>query len=173
MRKVFASLCLLTAASLPGCLQIDTGAGSDSGPGLTSTEAGAIAAAGDAAGGTGCGVDPTGSVTLCVTINACPALGVDPTAYANCGFRVGGAAPIDIECVCGTWLCPVGVARSCSDAAQLLAAQNALTVCEQANEGRCIALGATSDAGGGSGTCTADCRSQCAGVPDCLVACGC
>jgi hypothetical protein len=164
MRSLIACGCLLTAA----CLQLDTGDGSDAGTMATA----ASSASGDAAGGTACALDPTGSVTLCEEINACPGLGVDPTAYANCGFRLGGAAPLDLECVCGTSLCPIGVASSCTVATQLLAAQNAITVCEQASEARCLQL-SPADAGAGASTCTPDCRTQCAGVLDCLATCGC
>jgi hypothetical protein len=155
-----------------GCVQIGTdtgggsGAGGTSGAGPTSANDGS-----DAGGGTNCGRDSTGSVTLCEEIDACPGLGVDPSAYAGCGFRLGGAAPIDLECVCGDALCPIGVASSCAQAAQLLAAQNVLTVCEQAGAGRCLPLGTGGDAS--SGSCTPACQSECAGVPDCLVTCGC
>jgi hypothetical protein len=166
MRSLLACLCLASA----GCLQIGTDTGDAGASGTTST--GTVVAAGDAAIGTACGVDPTGTVELCEEIALCPGLGVDPTVYANCGFRVGATSPIDLECVCSNSLCPIGVANSCADATQLLAAQNALTVCEQVDEGRCIALG-PAEAGTSTGTCTSDCQNECDGVPDCLVACGC
>ena len=168
-------LVALVALAATGCLELSTDSG-DAATSATSNGTTTTSTGGDGAASVGanCGFDSTGTVELCEEINLCPNLGVDPTVYANCGFRVGVATPIDLECVCGDSLCPIGVANSCSDATQLLSAQSALTVCDQVDEGRCILLWASSDAGtSGAGTCTSDCQSECAGVPDCLVACGC
>ena len=177
MRGWLACLCLMTA----GCLQIGTDVGDDAGTasGSSGTTAATSPTSDAAVTGASCGLDPTGSVMLCEFLSACPTLGIDPSAYANCGFRVGTSVPIDLECVCSNALCPIGVATSCDDAAQLLAAQDALTVCQQVNEGRCLPLTAAdggssaSGSSAGSGSCTAECQSECAGVPDCLQACGC
>jgi hypothetical protein len=168
MRARLAALLALVATAVAGCLQIgtDTGDASSETTGATT----------DAGGGTSCGLDPTGTITLCEEIDECPGLGVDPSAYAGCGFRLGSASPIDLECVCsGDMLCPIGVANSCNDATQLLMAQDALIVCEQVSEGRCLPLvtGDATTSTGTTGTCTASCQDQCSGAPDCLELCGC
>jgi hypothetical protein len=174
MRGLLVVFAVGAASLSTACLSIQTG--DDGGSGTTATTTPSSTATTADASGANCGKDPTGSVTLCEEISLCPNLGVDPTAYAGCGFRLGSASPIDLECVCGNLLCPIGVANSCDDATQLLAMQDALIVCQQASEGRCLALSATTadaSASGSSGTCTPACRNECAGVPDCLVACGC
>jgi hypothetical protein len=147
----------------------DTGPGGGGGGGGTTAPA---TAATDAMApmGANCGTDPTGAVVLCEQISLCPGVAVDPGAFPNCGFRLGAAASLDIECVCGSALCPIGVPQTCGQAAQLLAAQSSLVVCQQASLGSCIALGADAS---GSSSCDRACANSCAGAPDCLVFCGC
>jgi hypothetical protein len=167
MRSLLAGLYLSTV----GCVQFGTDTGPDSGSKGASTVTSPTPA--DASPtGSQCTEDPAEGITLCETIDLCPGLGVDPSVFANCGFRVGGPVAIDLECLCGTSLCPIGVPTSCSGAAQLLAAQTALTVCEQVSEGRCIQFRST-DSGSAASSCSSQCQTDCAGVPDCLLSCGC
>jgi len=170
---------LSAALGLPflvGCLQITTGTGDGTGGGGGSGGSGGSAASGSGSGdagpsGSGCTEDPQSQVILCEQIDSCPGVVVDQGLYPGCGFRLHGAAAIDLECVCADELCPVGVASTCADAQQLLAAQSSLLVCQQASEGRCLPLGAP-DAGSASSPCSA-CAAQCGGSPGCFQACGC
>jgi hypothetical protein len=114
-------------------------------------------------------------ITLCEEIANCPGLDVDQGAFPNCGFRMSVASTYDLECWCGSELCPVGVPINCATAAQLLdQQQSSIVVCQQAGQGSCLTPGA--DAGSGSGsssTCDKSCESQCAGEPSCIQLCGC
>jgi hypothetical protein len=116
-----------------------------------------------------------GTTTLCAAIDTCPGVAVDRGAYPDCGFRMGAAGVLDLECFCSDQLCPVGVASSCQQAAALLDGQSELTVCQQVSEERCVPLGGGADAGGtgGGGTCDPTCRDGCGGDPSCLQLCGC
>ena len=80
---------------LASCLQIST----DTGDGTSSGTGGATSGASAPGGGTGvdCVTDPATGVVLCAELSTCPGLSVDPSAFAGCGFRTGGAA-IDLEC---------------------------------------------------------------------------
>ena len=159
--------------SVVSCMQVGTDTGNGGGGGTSASGSAASPSSAPAALPTGanCGLDPTGTVNLCEQISTCPGVDVDQGAFPNCGFRLGAAASLDIECVCGGVLCPIGVPQTCADATELLAGQTSLLVCEQASEGRCISLTAP-DAGAAS-TCDTTCASYCSGAPDCLVLCGC
>jgi len=168
MRAILLLLALLLApVATSGCLQIDTS--TDAG---TSAAAPSIAAAATAAesSGTNCARDPATMVELCEQIDTCPGVAVDPGPFPNCGFRPGPGATLDLECLCGSALCPMGVPTSCAQAKQLLDAQTALLVCQQQADGRCVEFGPP-DAG--SSTCDPICRGECSGDPDCLQLCGC
>jgi len=169
MRAVVGALGCL---SLSGCLQA-----------TSSSDGGAVAAASgpsetaEAADGTVAGSNCTeqpGGIILCEQIAACPGVDVDPGALPDCGFRLEGAASIDLECECSGLLCPIGVPESCENAAQLLQGQSSLVVCEQASVGLCLGTGASDggNAGAASG-CDTECESECAGAPGCILACGC
>ena len=171
MRLPFpAAFCALL---LPGCFQMTTGTG-------TGTDPGAGAAPSDAGGagqgatpkGLGCGTDPQTGADLCLAVDTCPGLTLDPSAWPACGFRVQGGTLLDLECVCGSSLCPIGVAATCAEASQLLTQQNDLMVCQQVSEGRCIAL-TPPDAGVVRPTCNPTCQIGCGTAPDCLQLCGC
>jgi hypothetical protein len=159
------------------CLQIGTGtdAGTGNGSGASTGSAPVSSLAADADGGPmgmNCFVDPQTKAALCEQIDKCPGVNVDPGAFPNCGYAMGGGGGrLDLECLCGTSLCPIGVPASCEQAKALLDAQNAITVCGQRDEGRCVELAAP-DAGSGS-TCDRSCRDECAGAPDCIQLCGC
>jgi hypothetical protein len=162
----------LSALLVPGCFQMTAGTG-------TGTDPGTGAAAADAASGsqripigTGCGTDPQTGANLCAGVDICPGLGLDPSAWPACGFRVQGGTLLDLECVCGSALCPIGVAATCAQASQLLVQQNDLMVCQQVSEGRCVAL-APPDAGGLPSTCNPTCQLGCGTAPDCRQLCGC
>jgi hypothetical protein len=160
---------LLLAAPLMACMQIGTsaGAGPGSGGGSTSVDAGAPDAGPT---GTRCFEDPATRTVLCEEIAICPGVAVDPGAFPDCGFRLGAGRSLDLECLCGSALCPVGVPTTCAQANQLLDGQSALLVCQQRAYGLCVELVAP-DAGGG--TCDTVCRAECAGTPSCLQLCGC
>jgi hypothetical protein len=161
---------LLFSAPLTACLQIGTGTGSmDAGGGSASPGS---AAPEGGTGGINCFQDVATQTVLCEQVNGCPGVDVDPGAFPDCGFRLGTGSTLDLECLCGAALCPVGVATSCDQAQRLLAAQSALTVCQQQAEGRCVDLGAP-DAGTGTGTCDKACEAECVGTPDCIQLCGC
>jgi hypothetical protein len=87
----------------------------------------------------------------------------------------GAGATLDLECVCGDSLCPIGVATNCNDAQKLLGAQSALLVCQQVNDGRCVTLSVDAGNSGGatSTTCDHTCQSECGGDPSCMQICGC
>jgi hypothetical protein len=154
-----------------GCLSLSTGADAGTGSGTGSVAATGTSASSAMATGTNCGTDPTGQALLCEQIDLCPGVEVDPGVFPNCGFRLDGASPLDIECVCGDSLCPVGAPQTCAEVTQLLGGQSGLVVCEQVAEGRCVALGPV-DAGTQS-SCTPACQTECAGEPGCLSLCGC
>lgn len=182
-KATLGALILLASVPLGACVQIGTGAG-DGGVASGSSSGGdggavVLQEAGVDAGGTGCGTDPTTGVTLCTGINACPGLTVDQGAYGGCGFRMGGASPYDLECLCASGqLCPIGAATSCTTAQQLLAQeQSALVVCQQVSTGACLSPssgneGSGSSSGGLSAACQT-CVDSCGGSPACYMSCGC
>jgi hypothetical protein len=161
---------LLMLLPLASCMQIGTGTGTGSGTGrstplahMTSGDGGPM--------GTHCFQVPGTQTVLCELLDSCPSVQVDQGAFPDCGFRMNSETRLDLECVCGSALCPVGVPTSCDQARQLLAAQNALIVCEQLAEGRCVEI-APPDAGRG-GSCDRACAGTCAGAPGCIQLCGC
>jgi len=165
------SVVLLTALS--SCLQVggprDSGAGESAG-----ADAGGSAGTGSSgaatATGTNCGVDPSSGIALCLGISTCPSVRVDPDQFPDCGYRIAGRS-IDLECLCGDSLCPMGNAASCLDAQALLSEQSAQAVCAGIAEGRCHDVAQT--ASRSSAACDKDCRAQCSGVPGCITLCGC
>lgn len=164
MRHVHIPLfCLaLTACDL---LQIGTSSGSSSG-GSGDTDSGTVQ-------GTNCGTDTTIGATLCLGISLCPDVTVDTEVFPACGFRVSGTA-LDVECVCGSYICPLGSADTCDAVAKLLSEQNEGQVCARAGAGQCVEMiASTSSSSGGSSSCDTTCRDECAGDPTCIVSCGC
>jgi hypothetical protein len=99
---------------------------------------------------------------------------VDPDQLPDCGYRISGSA-IDLECLCGDSLCPVGSAASCGDAKALLAEQSAQSVCAGIAEGRCSVVRQSAGKAGSntSSSCDKNCRAECSGNPDCIALCGC
>jgi hypothetical protein len=176
----------VVALPLIACLQqVSTGTGTtdpSAGGGAPATSSGT-----DAPAGAGCGTDPASGVTLCEQTSLCPSVSVDQGTFPSCGFRIHPGTVIDLECLCGDVLCPIGVPDTCDQASQLLSSQTVLSVCQQASDGRCVAV--TGDAGStsapttapastassapSSGTCDKVCEAECAGVPDCIQLCGC
>jgi hypothetical protein len=120
--------------------------------------------------GTNCGVDPNSGITLCLGISSCPGARVDPEQFPDCGYRIAGST-LDLECLCGDSLCPMGSAASCLDAKALLVEQSAQAVCAGVGEGRCQLVQPMPRSS--SSTCDRDCRAQCSGVPGCVTLCGC
>ncbi len=152
-------------AAAPSPLKIDSGTGT--GP----------------ATGTGCGTDPTTGITLCTGTTECPGVTVDPTVFPECGYYIMGDA-LDLECLCATYLCPMGAPTTCAAVAALLQNTNEGTVCAAVSNNACSQLtgaGGSAGAGGTAGagtsdsgtTCDTSCESMCAGEPDCIQACGC
>jgi hypothetical protein len=163
----YGGIALLVVAAM-ACDFLKLGSSTDSGSGGGATEGD-----GGTVTGSDCGTDTTTGVTLCLGISLCSDVTVDTEVFPACGFRVSGSA-IDIECVCGSWLCPLGTTASCDAAAKLLSEQNEGTVCARASAGECTELSVkTSSSSSGSGTCNTVCRDECAGDPTCIVACGC
>ncbi|MDP9002403.1 MAG: hypothetical protein M3O46_20110 [Myxococcota bacterium] len=167
---------LLLLLPLMACLQLGPGSGlgsvSSAGSGDGATTASAVANSTDAGpSGTNCFQDPVSRVILCEQIDLCAGVRVDPGAFPDCGFRMQIGAHLDLECLCGTALCPVGVPTSCDQVKPLLDAQSALVVCGQQAEGRCVDVVAT-DAGT-VGTCDKACAADCTGSPSCIQLCGC
>lgn len=169
-----------------GCVQIGTGTGDPSGSSGGGSSSGSTgptsAAAADGGTGTSCGTDPSTGATLCLGISSCPSLAIDPNAWPSCGFRPTGGSTLDLECLCGDSLCPIGVATSCEDATALLTMQTQLMVCEQVAEQRCVPVSGQAaqgpqggaDAGGGTpSTCNQTCLVGCGTAADCLQLCGC
>ena len=159
------------ALFLGACLQIGTTASdAGAGPGNAHDAASAAGDAGDAStSGSGCVVDPASGVTLCTRIATCPDLAVDHDVYPDCGFRVPSAS-LDVECLCGNFLCPLGAAHTCAQAEALLASQSEIAACTQASEGRCAA---TEPPVPPNGSCDKVCQANCAGDPGCYRLCGC
>jgi hypothetical protein len=184
-----SSLCLL------GCLpQLEST--DDDGGASTTTET----TVGDA--GTGCTQSLTTGVTLCSAIASCPTLVVDQTTFPGCGYRIQDeATQLDLQCNCGSYVCPIGLASSCTAAATLLNGLSYATVCAQAAEGECTTQGSsvvattptptttsstttgstttgtsTPTTGTGtstSSTCNTQCIINCGDAPDCQQLCGC
>jgi hypothetical protein len=177
----FLALFVTTLAPLAlagaGCLQ---NLGTDLASTDTSSTTGDDASAAASATGVNCGEDPTTGITLCSGISECPSIAVDPSALAGCGFRVhANSAILDLECVCSTYLCPIGVPDTCAQATTLLGTATSLVVCEQVNTGTCVqeeaAEAGTSPTGttGTTSTCNNQCLVSCGAEPDCQVLCGC
>ena len=163
----------ILATVLTGCLQLDLG---QTGAGMSpasATTAGYDAGAGSdaapaAVSGTQCALDSVSKTTLCTKIDPCPGLAVDHDVYPDCGFRVP-AVSLDLECVCGDFLCSMGTALTCAQAGMLLTNGSELAVCTQVVEGRCAPRGAAKPVS----SCDRTCASECAGDPGCLGLCGC
>ncbi|MEO6602172.1 MAG: hypothetical protein ABIQ16_19985 [Polyangiaceae bacterium] len=167
MRGVLPTLLL---GSLCSCLQIGTPHGADGGTSGSAAGANGTGGASATASGTHCGVDPSSGISLCLGISSCPGVLVDPNQFPECGYRISGSV-IDLECLCGESLCPMGSAASCLDAKALLREQSAQGVCAGVADGNCqvVKQTATSEAS----TCDKDCRAQCSGAPGCITLCGC
>ena len=162
------SLCrLLVPLLFASCLEIAPSESADAGSGDARSKDDAPEAAA-AAAGSNCRHDPVSGVVLCMGIGLCPGLAVDPDLYPDCGFRAPSSS-IDIECVCGDLLCPVGTALDCVQAQELLALQSEISTCTQSSEGRCAPRSAVKPGNGCDGSCAGDC----AGDPTCLALCGC
>lgn len=155
-------------AVLLSCLQIGPSPNADGG-GIDAAAAEAQVEAG-ATNGSGCGVEPVSGVTLCATIDLCPGVLVDREIYPDCGFRVPSST-IELACVCGEFLCPIGTALGCTQAQRLLATQSGAAACLQASEGRCAPLHPSTPGGGAS--CDQTCLAGCVGDPTCVTLCGC
>jgi hypothetical protein len=166
-----------------GCLQIDTGTGDPPGSSGGSSPSGSgtpatLTGEDGGAAGTSCGSDPTTGTTLCLGVTSCPSLTIDPNAWPSCGFRPTGGSTLDLECLCGDSLCPIGVATSCETATSLLSMQTQLMVCEQVSEQRCVAVTPATGASGGEdagtpSTCNQTCLVGCGTADDCRQLCGC
>ncbi|MEI9954067.1 MAG: hypothetical protein WDO74_35095 [Pseudomonadota bacterium] len=163
---------LLLLASLSSCLQIGTpsDAGSSAQAGGAGASGAGSSSGGASATGTNCGVDPSSGIALCLGISSCPSVRVDPDQFPDCGFRIARGS-IDLECLCGDSLCPMGSAASCLDAKALLSEQSAQAVCAGIAEGRCQVVRQTANRS--SSPCDKECRAQCSGVPGCITLCGC
>jgi len=121
-------------------------------------------------------------VTLCSGTTECPGVEVDPAVFPGCGFYISGNA-LDLECLCATYLCPMGLAPTCTAASALLKSTNEGSVCAAVSTNGCSQVPTTggTGAGGTAGSGAADagsgcdksCEAMCAGEPDCVQLCGC
>ncbi|HET7543770.1 MAG TPA: hypothetical protein VFK05_28055 [Polyangiaceae bacterium] len=161
---------ILLLAAVSSCLQFgkahDDGSNAEAG----NSGASSAGAAGAALTGSNCGVDPSSGVALCLGISACPGVRVDPDQFPDCGFRVVGSR-IDLECLCGDSLCPMGKAASCREAQSLLSEQSAQGVCAGIAEGSCQPVQQAPRSS--TSSCDKECRAQCSGAPGCISLCGC
>jgi hypothetical protein len=171
----FATISLSLAVTTAGCIN-ELGTDVDNTNTSSSASTSDDASTG-AASGTGCGTDPTTGVTLCTGITECSSITVDQSALGGCGFRIhSGSGVIDLECLCGTQLCPIGVPDTCAEASSLLGGQTSLVVCEEASEGKCVQEGeeaGTTSTTGTPSTCNQQCVVSCGAEPDCQQLCGC
>jgi hypothetical protein len=170
--------CVVVAlAALPAlaCLeQVSTGTGTETDPTASPTPTTPSSGSGGATPtGSNCGTDSQTQITLCEGISLCPGVDVDPGALPNCGFQIHAGSVIDLECLCGEDLCPIGVPNTCAEAMQLVSSQTSVVVCEQASEGRCTSVGSSGPDAGAASTCDKQCQTECAGEPDCVQLCGC
>jgi hypothetical protein len=149
------------------CLQI--GSSSDVDAGAGSVSVGDAQAEATPTGGSGCAMDLVSGATLCTSFDQCPGLAVDHDLYPDCGFRAPSTT-IDLECVCGDFLCPVGAVLNCAQAKMLLADQSEVTTCVQQSEGRCAARSTSNKA---DASCDSNCAQACAGDINCRKLCGC
>jgi len=163
---------------LSGTFIACAGAGISTGDGQQGTTAAQDAGPDSSVRGLGCGLEKETNTVLCSAVSTCPGLVVNQDAYPGCGFRVSGGT-FDLQCACGADLCPIGTPRTCTQAKTLLADQNRLLVCAQANEGRCIS-NTTKPKPGASGNpnnrgCDPVCMADCAraGSGNCDFLCGC
>lgn len=162
---------MVLMSCLASCLQVGKGSDSSSDADEGSPgSSGVNSSGGAAATGSHCGVDPDTGIALCLGSSSCPTVRVDPDQFPDCGYRIAGNK-IDLECLCGDSLCPMGTAASCLDAKALLAEQSAQGVCAGVAEGRCLRVRETPRTS--SSTCDKECRAQCSGVPGCVTLCGC
>jgi hypothetical protein len=159
------------AIPLVACLQqVSTGTGTtDPTASTTSTSS----SSGALPTGTACTDDPQTQVTLCEATSLCPGVVVDPGALPNCGFQLHPGSVLDLECLCGTALCPIGVPQTCAQATQLLASQTSLVVCQQVSNATCIELAPAATDAGAASSCDKQCETECSGEPDCIQLCGC
>lgn len=158
--------------SLPGCGLLGVDSGSGGGASVSSASSGSSSGA---AQGSSCGTDPTTGATLCLGNSLCPGVTVDSSVFPECGFLVSGSN-IDVECVCGSYLCPLGSTATCAALTTLLAQSNEGAVCAQASAGQCVQLsgsGTASSSSSGSSSCDTTCRDECGEDPTCIEACGC
>jgi hypothetical protein len=161
---------VLLGGSLSACAQLGLPQDSGAAGAVGSGTAGAGSSAEVIVRGTNCGLDPGSGVSLCLGISSCPTVRVDPDQFPDCGYRIAGST-IDLECLCGDSLCPMGTAASCLDAKSLLSEQSAQGVCAAIADGRCQVVQHTSIHS--NSTCDPECRAQCSGVPGCITLCGC
>jgi hypothetical protein len=158
---------------LGSCLQFGLPDGKDGGVSDAARDSGATSdtqvSERDAAGDSGCIVDPLSRVTLCTAIALCPGLAVDHDRFPNCGFRTG-AGIIELQCLCHDFLCPLGATLTCGQARDLLASQFELNACLQVSEGRCAPRSAVPPTGS---SCDKNCAAMCGGDAACIRRCGC
>jgi hypothetical protein len=172
MPRLFGMLPILLATS---CLQIGLPDGTDGGaldaaaPSDAGAQRDAKTAAADAGSDFGCIVDPASRVTLCTGIAMCPGLAIDHDRFPDCGFRTGSGF-IDVQCMCDSYLCPLGATLTCAQAKELLASQFQIGACSQVSEGRCAPRSSVPPTGT---SCDKNCAAMCAGDPGCIRLCGC
>ena len=166
---IWARWTIVVCAATASCLQIaPAGDTADSGQAPPSGNTNSSADA-----GIGCATDSALELTLCTALTKCPGVAVDHDVYPDCGFRLSASA-VDLLCVCNeTWICPMGVALSCSQATNVLNEGSEAAVCAQIADGRCTDTTAPATSSTGNASCDETCRASCASDFACLSACGC
>ncbi len=160
-----------------GACQTEVGAGGpsgDGGSGSVFTDGGTFVPE-DAGTFSQCTTDPTTGGTTCLASLLCPSVTIDAVAYAGCGYLPG--ATLDVECVCGNFLCPITVGTSCTQLTEALTNNvSSQDFCDQAAQvsgSACRTAVATGAGGGGSTTCDQTCLAACGTGPNCDNLCGC
>ena len=170
MRRIVIALVALPAFA---CLQqVSTGTGTAD-PTASTGSTPSSSSGGQVPTGSACVNDPQTQVTLCEATSLCPGVVVDPGALPNCGFQLHAGTVLDLECLCGDALCPIGVPPTCAQAAQLLVMQSSIVVCQEVSSGNCVGLAAPGADAGASNSCDKQCETECAGEPNCIQLCGC
>jgi hypothetical protein len=110
----------------------------------------------------------TETYALCENLSTCPKVPIDPNAFPDCGYSIHGD-PIDPECLCYGYACPMGAPSSCNDMQTLLTSGiTEKSVCNQVLAGHCRDLGMD-----GTPTSCQVCKWNCDGIQSCIWACAC
>ncbi len=122
--------------------------------------------------GSDCQTDPNFGLSFCSRSLVCPGVVVDRAtpSLQFCGFihLKGGCSVVDVECLCGAFLCPISTNASCATLPGLLSQQTDYCSSQiAANACRPLNTTANRDAG----RCDPDCIRSCGNAPACIGLC--